>query len=240
MMNDPSCLLVLLNKNEEKGLEFLLPRLNLKMFSEVICIDGDSIDKSRDILKKFNIKVLSQKSSGRGEAFKIAFEYSRKVKFDYLLFFSTDGNEDQNDLINFIDLMRLNPDLIIASRMLSESINEEDKSLWRPRKWGNKFFSVLAWIFFSRIPSDYISDPINGYRALKFTAWNNQNFISSKFSIEYETSIRAYKNKFSILEFPTHELERIGGQSGAKAFKTSLDLTRIFVKELSYYFRKNI
>jgi glycosyltransferase involved in cell wall biosynthesis len=232
MNTEISCLLVLLNKNEEVGLEFLIPKLKIDNFSEVICIDGNSQDRSLEILMNFNIKVLPQKSTGRGEAFKIAFDYSKNKDFDYLLFFSTDGNEDPIDLDRFLYVMSLKPDLIIASRMLAGSFNEEDSHLWKPRKWGNKFFSIMAWLFFSRNFSHYISDPINGFRAFRFSSWSNNSLKSSNFSIEYETSILAYKNRFKVLEFPTHEFPRLAGVSGAKAFRTSLDLTKVLLRNL--------
>ncbi len=238
MTINPTCLLVLLNKNEEIGLKTLVPKIKISDFSEVICVDGNSTDNSLEILRNFEIKVLAQKSLGRGEAFKIAFNYAIHKNFDYLLFFSTDGNEDPLDLKRFLELMKLKPDLIIASRMLDGSFNEEDVKIWRPRKFGNKVFSFMAWLIFSRKRSSYMTDPINGFRAFRFITWQNENFQSGNFSIEYETSILAYKNKFKVLEFPTHEHPRLSGVSGAKAIKTSFELFRILVISL-FKFKSN-
>ncbi len=233
-LNSNTTLLVVLNKNEELGLKEILPRINKALFKEIICIDGNSTDKSVAVLDSFAIKVLSQNSSGRGAAFKIAFKYAQNKGFDYLLFFSSDGNEDPNDLEKFIDLMHLNPDLIIASRMLPGSHNEEDDKIFRPRKLGNKVFSFFAWVAFSKFKSKYISDPINGFRALRFSSWNDKQLRSDNFSIEFEISIKAYKYNYKVIEFETRENKRISGKSGARAVKTSTAMIKTLIAEFFY------
>jgi glycosyltransferase involved in cell wall biosynthesis len=231
-MKNDATLLILLNKNEEKGLIQLLPQIDQTLFDEIICIDGGSEDNSISLLRSSGIKVLEQNSSGRGVAFKLAFDYAKTRNFDYLLFFSTDGNEDPNDMKKFVGLLNQNPDLIIASRMLPGSRNEEDNKIFRFRKLGNKFFSVTAFLLFSRKIRNYISDPINGYRALKFSTWKEVEFSSESFSIEFEISIKAYKNRFKVIEFETSEQERISGVSGAKAIKTTYAMIKILYLEV--------
>ena len=230
-MNSNKTLLVVLNKNEELGLKEILPRINKNLFKEIICIDGNSTDNSAAVLDSFAIKVLAQNSSGRGAAFKLAFKYAQNRGFDYLLFFSSDGNEDPYDLEKFINLMDLNPDLIIASRMLPGSHNEEDDKFLRPRKMGNKVFSFFAWVTFSKFKSKYISDPINGFRALRFSSWSDKQFRSDNFSIEFEISIKAYKYNYKVVEFETKENERISGKSGARAIKTSSAMIKTLILE---------
>jgi glycosyltransferase involved in cell wall biosynthesis len=225
-------LLVLLNKNEEKGLEFILPRINLRDFKKVICVDGGSTDGSIRLLNSYNVDILPQSAIGRGNAFKMAFDYSLNHQFEYLIFFSTDGNESVDDLKRFIYLTKSSPDLIIASRMKRGSHNEEDDNFFKPRKWGNNLFSITAWVLFSRKKSEYITDPINGYRAFKLDSWRNVKFRSSKFSIEFESSIKAYKLKFRTLEFETYEHKRIAGKSSATALKTSFQMVKTLFLEL--------
>lgn len=225
-------LLVLLNKNEEIALGYLLPKIAVGEFKEIICIDGGSTDRSVELLRSYKFHVLPQNSGGRGEAFKQAVTYAKTKGFDYIIFFSTDGNEDPKDLSKINEYTNQSPDLIIASRMLPGAHNEEDSKILRPRKWGNIFFAVIAWIIFGSFRVPYISDPINGYRALKVKTWAPVKFRSQNFSIEFETSITAYKKKFKVLEFPTHEHERLGGESSAKAFRTSFDCLKILFSQM--------
>jgi hypothetical protein len=229
---EKNILLVLLNKNEEKGLQFILPKINKNDFKHIICIDGGSTDSSINLLNMYAIEILPQVATGRGNAFKLAFEYVLSHNYEYLIFFSTDGNENVDDLKRFIDLTRSGPDLIIASRMKKNSHNEEDDNFFKPRKWGNNLFSIAAWLLFSRKKTEYITDPINGYRAFKIETWRNVKFRSSKFSIEFESSIKAYKLKLRTLEFETYEHKRIGGKSSATALKTSFQMVKTLFLEL--------
>ena len=128
----------------------------------------------------------------------------------------------------------MNYDLVIGSRMMFGATNEEDIKFFRPRKVGNKFFSFIAYILFGLGRLKYISDPINGFRALKIESWSKSNLKSTGYSIEYEISIESYKKKLRVYEFPTVEMQRIGGQSQATAIKTSFALLKtLFFKLLN-------
>jgi hypothetical protein len=52
----------------------------------------------------------------------------------------------------------------------------------------------------------------------------------SSYDIEFATSIRAYQLKLNVLEFPTIEMNRIGGESGAKAIPTMLLMIRVIFR----------
>jgi glycosyltransferase involved in cell wall biosynthesis len=76
-----------------EGLSRLIDKIPFDAVNEVFAVDGGSTDGTLEIYKKHNIKVISQKSKGRGEAFRIA---ARESDCDYLLFFSPDGNDFDN------------------------------------------------------------------------------------------------------------------------------------------------
>jgi hypothetical protein len=115
--------------------------------------------------------------------------------------------------------------------MLKESWNEEDGHWFRPRKWGNKFFALFAYMLFGS-GKKYISDPINGYRGLSLSAWNLLRPDAEKFNIEYQISVRAYRRNLKVIEFPTKEGPRIGGKSGAKAVPTTIAMFQVLLAEL--------
>jgi Glycosyl transferase family 2 len=223
--------LVLLNKNEIEAIPYILPKLNVDMFTKVFAIDGNSTDGSDKLISDTGIEVLKQKSSGRGAAFKMAFDHVRNSNIEALVFMSLDGNEDPLDLAKFKFYLDSGYDLVIASRMKHDSVNEEDDQLLRFRKWGNLFFMYLAFVAFGRTQTR-ISDPINGYRGLTLKAWASINPRSDSFDIEYEISVLAYKNRLKYVEFPTIEYPRIGGRSNATAFYTSKILLKVLIREL--------
>jgi glycosyltransferase involved in cell wall biosynthesis len=221
--------LVILNRNEEEGLSSLLPRLPFDAVDLVFAVDGGSSDRSPELLRKAGVRVVDQVSPGRGEAFKIAFEEAR-ASADALIFFSPDGNEDPQDLPRFRPFLEHGADMVIASRMMEGAVNEEDRGWWRPRKWANLAFSSLAYRTWGH-GGPKISDPINGYRAITMDAWGKMNPDGPGYTIEYQTSIRAYKGDLRVAEFPTAEGQRIGGESKAKAVPTGLRFLRLYGDE---------
>jgi len=53
-----------------------------------------------------------------------------------------------------------------------------------------------------------------------------------RYTIEYQSSIRALKKNLSIIEFATNEGNRIDDQKGSPSIKTGIEFIRIYLKEL--------
>jgi glycosyltransferase involved in cell wall biosynthesis len=224
--------LVVLNKNEIEALPIVLDKIPRDLFNEIIVIDGGSTDGSLELIRQHNFDVLVQESKGRGSGFALGFKFASKNALDFICFLSTDGNEDPLDLVEMVRIAKSeSPEIIIASRMLKESWNEEDGHWFRPRKWGNKFFALFAYMLFGS-GKKYISDPINGYRGLSLSAWNLLRPDAENFNIEYQISVRAYRRNLKVIEFPTKEGPRIGGKSGAKAVPTTIAMFQVLLAEL--------
>lgn len=218
--------LVILNRNEEEGLRTVLPAIPFEAVDLAFAVDGGSTDESPALLRDAGVRVVDQQSPGRGEAFRIAFENARGDA-DALIFFSPDGNEDPRDIPRFRPHLEDGADMVIASRMMEGAINEEDDGFWRPRKWANLAFSELAYRTWGK-GGPKITDPINGYRAITVDAWDRMDPDGPGYTIEYQTSIRAYKLGLRVDEFPTVEGQRIGGESDAKSIPTGLKFISLY------------
>lgn len=221
--------LVILNRNEEEALPSLLPLIPFEAVDLAFAVDGGSIDRSPELLRDAGVRVVDQQSLGRGEAFRIAFEDARGDA-DALIFFSPDGNEDPRDVPRFRPHLDDGADMVIASRMMEGAINEEDEGFWRPRKWANLAFSSLAYRTWGE-GRPKITDPINGYRAITLDAWDAMDPDGPGYTIEYQTSIRAYKLGLRVDEFPTVESQRIGGESNATSIPTGLKFLALYRSE---------
>lgn len=221
--------LAILNRNEEAALPVILPRLPRDAVDLCFAVDGGSTDRSLAIFAEHGVDVLPERSAGRGEAFRIAFAHARD-RVDALVMFSADGNEDPADIARFRPFLEGGAEIVIASRFLPGSVNEEDGQRLPVRKWANQAFREAArrrW----GLGQPRISDPINGFRAFTVAAWDKLALDGEGYTIEFQSSIRAYKRRLRVAEFPTAEGQRIGGESGARSIPTGLRFLRLLRDE---------
>ena len=220
--------LIILTLNEIEGVRTLYDRIPFDAVDECFVVDGGSIDGTVEFFRERGIKVVPQEIKGRGEAFRIAV---KRAEGDHLIFFSPDGNEDPDDIPKLLELLAMGYDIAIASRFLSGSQNEEDDLRFPWRAWANRAFTFIANIIWNT-NRNYITDTINGYRAIKKEAFNKLNISAPGFVIEYQMSIRAMKLGLKVVEIPTVEGQRIGGVSTAKSIPTGLLFLRFLLKEI--------
>jgi len=219
--------LVILTRNEIEGMRALVGRIPFEAVDEHFVVDFESDDGTVDFVRKRGIQIIRQEKPGRGEAFRLA---SREAQGKFLVFFSPDGNEDPADIPKLLDKLREGYDMVIASRFLPGSRNEEDRFLVRPRAWANRAFSFVANLLWNR-GGEYVSDTINGYRAIRKSAFDKLQLTAQGYAIEYQMTIRAIRKGMRIAEIPTIEGERIGGESKASSLPTGFRFLWFLVRE---------
>jgi len=221
--------LIILTRNEITGLKTLIRHIPVTKVDEVFAVDYQSTDGTVEYFTNHGISVIHQKKPGRSEAFRVG---ASKARGDILIFFSPDGNEDPKDIPLLIENIQNGADLAIGSRFMNGSRNEEDDAVFKWRKWANQGFSLLANMVFRDNKQPYVTDTINGYRAIKKKAFINLHLDAEGFAIEYQMTIRAFKTHMRITEIPTREGDRIGGTSGAIAIPTGIHFLLLFCKEV--------
>lgn len=205
----------------------LLSRIPFDTVDEYFLVDYRSSDGTVEFARSHKIPVIPQKKPGRAEAFRIG---SRRARGKFLIFFSPDGNEDPKDIPHLIRLLEEGSDLVIASRFLAASRNEEDDMFFKWRAWANRGFTLLANIFFNR--GKYITDTINGYRAIRKEVFDRLALDAQGFAIEYQMTIRAMKLGMEIAEIPTCEGARIGGTSTSYSIPTGIQFLGYLFSEV--------
>jgi glycosyltransferase involved in cell wall biosynthesis len=224
--------LCLLTRNELACLKVIFPKIPgpgpESGYDAVVAIDGGSTDGTVEFFQEHGVPVVAQSRRGRGDAFLQAFD---QIDSDAYLFFSPDGNEDIADLGKFRPLLEQGADVVIASRMMKGAVNEEDQHLFKPRKWANNAFNFLANRLF-RKEGAYITDSINGYRAITRAAARKLELDALDYTIEYQMTMRALKNRLKVVEFPTIEGQRIAGESGAPSIPTGIRFLKRLKLEL--------
>lgn len=226
-----SIALVILSFNEIDGVTALAPHLAAYReldVDEIFAVDGGSTDGTLDVFAQHKIPVVNQTSRGRGEAMQLAAEHTSA---DYLVFFSPDGNEDWHDISKFRAFFAQGYDLVIASRMMKGAYNEEDGQVFKARKWANNAFNFCANQFFGRgRPS--ITDSINGFRGMRRLLLRELHVDAAGYTVEYQMTMRALKSGARIVEFPTREGARIGGETKAPSIPTGIQFVKCLWREM--------
>jgi len=224
--------LCLLTRNELPCLQIIFPAIPKPGpeagFDRLVAIDGGSTDGTVEFFREQGIPVIGQSRRGRGDAFQQAFA---NEPADAWIFFSPDGNEDVLDLPRFRPLLEGGADVVIASRMMKGAVNEEDAHLLKPRKWANNAFNAAVNLLF-RKKGPFITDSINGYRAITRKTAETLQLDALDYTIEYQMTIRALKHRLNIVEFPTHEGQRVAGDTGAPSIPTGVRFVKRLFAEL--------
>jgi len=218
--------IVLLTLNEIDGLRKLWDRIPVARFARTIAVDGGSTDGSREFLAERGVPVLDQSIRGRGVAFRVAAD---ATDTDRLVFYSPDGNEDPADIERLDDLLLGGARLAIASRFARGSQNEEQDAI-RARARVNQALTWIANTLFNEGP--FVTDTINGFRALRRADLLELDTSVKRFPIEYQISIRAMKRGWPIAEVPTIEDQRAGGESKAVSWPVGKDHLKVLLTEL--------
>jgi glycosyltransferase involved in cell wall biosynthesis len=219
---------VLLTLDEIEGVRAVLPRLPPDVADEILAVDGGSRDGTREFLAGHGIRVCGQTRRGRGEAFRVGVAESIG---DVLVFFSPDGNEDPGDIPRLFEALEAGADMAIASRFLPNARNEEDDAAWPLRKWTNQAFTWIANAVWNRT-GRYVTDSINGFRGLRRQAFLSLHPTSVGYTIEYELTIHALRACLRIVELPTVERARAGGETKAQSWATGVAFVRFLLREL--------
>ncbi|MEO8216882.1 MAG: glycosyltransferase family 2 protein [Acidobacteriota bacterium] len=224
--------LVLLTRNERPCLEIIFPQIPAPSpaagYDAIVAVDGGSTDGTVEFFANHGIEVIGQSRRGRGDGFQQAFA---NAPGDAWIFFSPDGNEAIADLTKFRPMLETGADIVIASRMMKGAINEEDHQFFKPRKWANNGFNLMANLLF-RKEGPYVTDSINGYRAITRKAAERLQLDALDYTIEYQMTMRALKHRLKIVEFPTIEGQRVAGDTGAPSIPTGVRFVKRLAREL--------
>lgn len=218
--------LCLLTWNEIHGCEQVVPQLPTGLFAEVFALDGGSTDGTIEYLRDSGITVVDQRARSYNAAYIEAIQH---FTGDGIVFYHPKGTVDEASLPLVHRELMAGRDLVIASRMLPNSKNEEDGQLIRHRKWFGQGLSLAASVRWNYLGKPRITDPLHGYRGCSRAFTDSLRLRERGVTADLEMVHHAYATGASVSEIPVDESEREVGGTHFPAWRTGKELMRYLI-----------
>lgn len=219
-MKDEKVCVLIPTLNEEETIGEIITEFKNSGFENILVIDGNSTDSTREIAKSEGARVEVQRGKGKGAAVKQAFEF---IEDEIIVIIDGDGTYSPSDV----------------GKLLAPIFNGEvDHVIGNRFGFGGAFTIVHRignWVLNKVFGFGYgvkLEDILSGYRALTKECVRKMNLEKKGFEIEAEMAIESVKKGIRIKEVPIR-YEKRRGQSklnlvrdGSKIFYTLYVLAR--------------
>ncbi len=227
-MTEKQISLCLIIKNEIDGCKHDIPLLSLNKFDEIFAIDGGSTDGTIEFLREKKIKVFKQKKKGLNNAY---IEANEKANYENIIVYFPKKSIDPNIISLFKNYFEEDYDLIIASRMLENSKNEEDRKLFKYRKWSSIILAMFVSFIWKK-KGNIIYDILHGVKGWKKSSFNKMKILDHGITIDLEMVLQSYKLNLRRIEFPVEEREILNRKTNFPYWSTGIKLLKFILFEL--------
>lgn len=215
-------------KNEEKSIEEIIE--GCKQYTEkIIVVDGNSTDKTRDIAKNLNAKVVLDPGKGKGSGIRASKDHVSDE--DIVVFIDADGSHDPTDIPKLIKpIQDGKADHVTGSRLFGGSSELHGGFDEFMRLTGSSFITFCINHRFKL----RLSDSQNGFRAIRGAVLKDLDLKENITTIEQEMIIKTLKKNYIMAEVPSHEYKRKYGESNIKMRKVFFRYIYSFIKYLYF------
>lgn len=183
--------------NEKNTIREILKKImEVELYKEIIVIDDNSSDGTKEILKneyedKENFKIVfKEKNEGKTDAIKTGLKY---VDGDVVIIQDADLEYEPQDYVKLIEpILENKADVVYGSRFLNKKYK---LSVWY---LANKFLTYLTNLFTKL----NITDMETCYKAFRSEIIKNVKIESKRFGFEPEITIKIARRKYRITEVP--------------------------------------
>lgn len=187
---DQVCILIP-TLNEEPTIGSLISHFKRIGYEDILIIDGNSSDRTREIALDSGAKVIIQKGKGKGNAFIQALDHMRKP---YLIMMDGDGTYNPDEADSLLCYLTDGYDQSLGNRL----IKENHASFNRLNLLGNR---ILNWMF-KVAHGRYLYDILTGYRGFTLASLRRMRLHEEGFGIETEISSEAVRNDDKVAIIP--------------------------------------
>lgn len=209
--------------NEAQNLQYVLPHIP-PIVSEVILVDGHSIDGTIAVARRLlsSIRIVKQMGKGKGNALRAGFA---ACTGDIIVTLDADGSADPGEIPRFVEALKLGDDFAKGSRFLRGGGSHDITTL----RWGGNYTlcRLTNLLFGTRF-----SDLCYGFNAFWRHCLDYIEIDCDGFEVETLISLRMHKANLKIVEVPSFEYPRRHGYSNLHTFRDGWRVLRTIIKEL--------
>ncbi|MFP8956941.1 S-layer glycoprotein N-glycosyltransferase AglJ [Natrialbaceae archaeon A-CW3] len=151
-------------------------------YENVLVVDGDSGDGTRDIAREHGARVLTQSGSGKGQAVREAIEH---IDADYVLMLDGDGTYDPDDAESMLEPLTRGYEHVIGNRFA----RMDEDAMKRLNGVGNRLINGA----FGFIHGANYEDILSGYRAFTRDSFERLLLEADGFTIETELAVECIR-----------------------------------------------
>lgn len=217
--------IAILARNEEKNIASAVESV-APFGDEILVIDGNSTDRTREIAKSLGAAVHTDDGGGKGDGIRKAIEVAAG---DVLVFIDADGSHDPKDIKPMIaPILADEADLVIGSRWTGGS-DELGGDISKFIRSTGSFVITLAINYRWGVR---LTDSQNGFRAIATRAARQLHLTEKIFTIEQEMMMECLRLGFRVSEVPAHEYRRQSGESQIVVWKMAYRYVWCLIKGL--------
>lgn len=220
--------------NEEESIAHVIEKMpverlrHLGLEAEIIVINNNSTDATREVALKAGARVIDEKKKGKGNAIRKGFS-SLSEDTSFVVMLDGDDTYHPSEVVRLVEPLQSGfCKVVIGSRLGGRM---QHNSMNRVSRLGN-------WLFTHMVRQTYkvaVTDVLTGYFAWTKDAIDDlaPHLRSSGFAIEMEMITKMARLKYEIFSVPISYHPRIGS-SNLRPFYDGARILKMFVKNLRW------
>ena len=186
---------------------------------EIIVVDGNSTDGTKEIVKDTNCKLIIEPRRGYGTALKTGIKHA---KGDVIVMVDGDGTYEVKHINLLLDAMiRNNAEMCLATRMY-----DPNKAMGMMNFVANKVITFC----FDMLYGQFLSDTQSGFRAISHSAIEKVELNEGDMAFATEMLVEFAKKGFKMVEVPTVYKSRKYGKTKLRKIKSGVEIFTTMIR----------
>jgi glycosyltransferase involved in cell wall biosynthesis len=186
---------------------------------EIIIVDGDSTDGTKEIVKDTDCKLVIEHRRGYGLALRTGFKHA---KGDIIVMVDGDGTYEVKHINLLLEAMIKNEaELCLATRMY-----DPNKAMGFMNFVGNKIITFC----FDFLYKQFLSDSQSGFRAISRAAIEKVDLDQDDMAFATEMLVQFAKKGFKMIEVASTYKARKYGKTKLRKIKSGIEIFTTMVK----------